>query len=927
MVGNQVLEGTYQSPLFILSFLITLVTCYTSLELAFKMMGAESNWRHIWHISSAVVLGGGLWAMESVSFLAFPVFTDSYYHYGYAALAFLIGVGSSYISFLLSKREGKKTIAFLAGNFVLVSGFFFMRHVSLLGVEDIGISYDKRWLAASVGIALLTSFAATWLFFFRMSFRRLHAVSKALLTLMVTFAVGAIHYTALLALRLDLMAKGKALHSFRLPIQTEWLTGFILLFLLFLFLLIFVVITLERKIRRQQKVKRAFFSSSLDPIVVTNEQSEIMVMNPIARELFNTDVTGQSMFSFLPEFDALDQLLRKRVETKLSINETEDKIIELTVTKVDLDGEREYIFSMRDVTEQKQIEEELSETYDRYEQLFYDAPLAMVVHRKGRIIAANDEALRLVGAAKREGIIGKSWFDFLAVEEHDTMHKMVQELLSPSSAQEAVYNQLRLFNNEKKEMYVQTKSNVIKIKGVSYIQTILHDVTEQRKVKKTVQYMAYQDLATGLPTAGLFNTLANNVLKRMKKQGGSAALLLIDLDRFKYMTDTYGRQAGDHLLKEVTRCIQQVISSTDLISRYGMDSFLVLLQNCDRQQVIQMTGELLNRIGEPFHYKDLELYVSASIGATIFPDDGMALDTLIRQADIAMYHTKKHQRNSFTFYDTIMHEESTKRMLLEEGLRRAVLDEEFELYYQPKIESKSGRIAGVEALIRWNHPTLGRVSPGEFIPVAEETGFILAISEWALKMACRQNKRWQEQGMPPMRVAVNISSVDFGEESFIPMVMDALKETKLDPQYLELEITETVAIKNMEVVIEKLHILKQMGVYISIDDFGAGYSSLSYIQKLPIHALKIDKSFLQALMDNEKEETIVKAIIMLAKSLDLEVVAEGVEEEQQARLLMKEQCDEMQGYYFSRPLPVEEFAVKVDRIEHKARAMTAVTPL
>jgi diguanylate cyclase (GGDEF)-like protein/PAS domain S-box-containing protein len=921
MINNQVLADTYNSPLLILSFLITLVTSYMALELALKMMKAESSWNGIWLWSSAAVFGGGLWAMESVSFLAFPVFTDSYYHYVYAGISLLIGVGSSYMGFRSAERKKEKPLSFLETNLFLVGGFFLMRHVSLLGVENIGISYDKGWLAASIGVALFTSFAATWLFFFRMFVGRLTMLYKTMLSLMVTFAMGAIHYTAMLSLRLDLVAKGEALQSFRLPIETKWLIGFILLFLTFLFLLMFVVITLERKIRRQQAVKRAIFHSSLDPIVVTNEHGEIITMNPIACELFQKDVTGQSIFSFLPKFQTLIQLLGKRMETGLMLPGGIGKRIELTVTEVSLEHDDEYIFSMRDVTEQKQVEEELSAAHDRYEQLFYDAPLAMLVHRNGQIVAVNEEALRLLGSENQKDLIGQSLFAFLALEEHDIVQKRIAELSSSLSAEEAVYNQLRMINSKKEEIYVQTKSNVMKMNGVSYIQTILYDVTEQRKVKQTVQYMAYQDVKTGLPTAGLFNTLANNALERVKKHGGTAWLLLIDLDRFKYLRDTHGRHVGDELLKEVARRIQQVMLSTDIISQYGLDSFLVLLPNRDRQQIIQLTGEILSRISDPFRSGDLEVYVSASIGGAIFPDDSLALDTLIRQADIAMYHTKKHHRNSFSFYDTIMHQESTKRMMIEEGLRRAVLDEEFELYYQPKIEAKSGRIAGVEALIRWNHPTLGRVSPGEFIPVAEETGFILTISEWALKTACRQNKRWQEQGKRPMRVAVNISSVDFGERSFIPMVMNALRETQLDPQYLELEITETVAIKNMEVVIEKLHILKQMGVYISLDDFGAGYSSLSYIQKLPIHALKIDKSFLQTI-HSEKEDTIVKAIIMLGKSLDLKVVAEGIEEERQAKLLVKEQCDEMQGYYFSRPLPAGEFEAKANKIEQQARGTT-----
>ena len=385
------------------------------------------------------------------------------------------------------------------------------------------------------------------------------------------------------------------------------------------------------------------------------------------------------------------------------------------------------------------------------------------------------------------------------------------------------------------------------------------------------------------------------------------AVMFIDLDRFKNINDTLGHTIGDKLLQSFAERLTTCLRPGDTLARWGGDEFTVLLPQISSTEDATNVGQRILDILKPaFHLGEIELHISTSIGIAIYPQDGEDAPTLLRNADAALYRTKERGRNNYHLYSPNMTSKASVYLRLENLLHHGLDREEFLLYYQPQINIKTGYVGGMEALIRWEHPEIGLVSPGKFIPLAEETGLIVPIGEWVLKTACAQNKAWQLAGLPPLRIAINLSARQFQQSNLVSMVAKVLSETKLNPNYLELEITETTIMQNVEFAREALQEFQKMGVHISMDDFGTGYSSLGYLKKFPFDTLKIDQSFVRDLGDNLEDTAIISAIIALGRGLNLRVIAEGVEMQHQLDLLKSLQCDEMQGYWFSRPLNTEQ---------------------
>ncbi|HEU4963495.1 MAG TPA: EAL domain-containing protein [Bacilli bacterium] len=437
----------------------------------------------------------------------------------------------------------------------------------------------------------------------------------------------------------------------------------------------------------------------------------------------------------------------------------------------------------------------------------------------------------------------------------------------------------------------------------------LQTYTEALEYKQEqIQYQAFHDKLTGLANRRLFTRTLTETLEASDGTR-SFAVMFFDLDRFKLINETYGHNTGDRVLEEVAARVQSCVGDIDMVARLGGDEFTVLLRELEEvaeaEQVAQSIIEILSK---PFVVNHHELFVNASVGIAVHPQDGDDMDTLLKRADRAMFEAKSMGGNNHQVYNPDMATTDVERVTLENHLRKAIDRDELVLHFQPKVDIQTGDITGMETLIRWVHPELGFISPGTFIPLAEESGLILPISDWVLKTACRQNKAWQDAGFAPMRVAVNLSARQFQHRNLVESVVQALSETKLDPQWLELEITETILMENMEEVISTLEELREMGITIAIDDFGTGYSSLSYLKKFPIDSLKIDRSFVQDITDAEEDAQIARAIITLGHSLQLNVVAEGVETAGQLEFLRENGCDEMQGFYFSKPLPADEFA-------------------
>jgi diguanylate cyclase (GGDEF)-like protein len=431
----------------------------------------------------------------------------------------------------------------------------------------------------------------------------------------------------------------------------------------------------------------------------------------------------------------------------------------------------------------------------------------------------------------------------------------------------------------------------------------------RRLAEEKIQYLAYYDGLTGLPNRALFSQRLNHALATARRYSKKLAVLFIDLDRFKDINDTLGHASGDKLLQDMAGRLTRSLRESDTVARLGGDEFVVLLEEMvDAKLAANVARKIIAATVDPFILDDKPFHITASIGISAYPVDGDDEKSLMKNADIAMYLAKDHGRNNYQFYSAQFNALAFERLALESSVRHALANDEFLLHYQAKVDINTGGITGVEALIRWQHPELGMVSPDSFIPLTEETGLIVPIGRWVLKTACAQNKAWQDQGLPPIRVSVNLSSRQFNDRYLLEDIAKILKETGLDPEYLELELTESMVMYNPDHAVKLLSQMKAMGLHVAIDDFGIGYSSLAHLKRFPLDAIKVDRSFIKDLMAHREDAAITEAIIAMGKSLKLKVVAEGVETKDQLSFLRKHDCDEMQGYYFSKPVTQNEFA-------------------
>jgi diguanylate cyclase (GGDEF)-like protein/PAS domain S-box-containing protein len=437
---------------------------------------------------------------------------------------------------------------------------------------------------------------------------------------------------------------------------------------------------------------------------------------------------------------------------------------------------------------------------------------------------------------------------------------------------------------------------------------VFRDVSAVRAMALQIAYSAQHDSLTGLPNRLLLNDRVNQAITLAPRHSKKVAVLFLDIDGFKHINDSLGHLTGDKLLQSIAQRLVCCVRGSDTVSRQGGDEFVVLLSEVEHPEDTAIAARrMLNSVAEA-HSIDLhDLHVTGSIGVSVFPDDGLDAETLIKNADTAMYQAKENGRQSYQFFKADMNRRAVERQTIEEGLRRALERQEFAVHYQPKINLTTGQISGAEALLRWRHPTRGLVPPAQFIPIAEDCGLILPIGKWVLREACRQARTWRDAGLTLPTMAVNISAIEFRNETFLQSVFSILEETGLDPRVLELELTESVLMQHAESTESILRALRARGVQLTVDDFGTGYSSLSYLRKFPVDALKIDQSFVRQISTAPEKTTIVTAVISMGRSLNLRVVAEGVETEEELAFLQAHQCDEGQGYYFSRPVPPRQF--------------------
>ncbi len=560
----------------------------------------------------------------------------------------------------------------------------------------------------------------------------------------------------------------------------------------------------------------------------------------------------------------------------------------------------------RDVSDKKQHQEMLEALLSEKEALLDNAVVGILMVRQRRIVSCNRRFCEMFAIA-REQLIGQSTQILYEAEERFTAfaEEGYRQLATGHSF--STSSHLRRHNGESFwcEITGQAIDPRFPREGSIWI---FNDISERKKAEEQASFLVHYDALTGLPNHLLLQDRLQQAIAFAHRDGMQLAFIAVDIDRFKSVNEFLGHAAGDGLLVEVAQRLKDSIRASDTLSRQGGDEFILLLTDlAEPDAVITFLGGLLAAFQAPFRVEGQEISLSLSLGTAIYPGDGTDFSTLRRKADMALYRAKEAGRNSYRFYNDEMNDAVVEQMTMHSGLRQALENGQFVLYYQPQVEISSGRLSGAEALIRWQHPDLDLVAPGRFIPVAEDTGLIVDIGHWVLHQACREAARWRQAGLLVPQVAVNLSALQFKHGNIEDSVTQALADSGLDPSMLELELTESILIGDTENVLTTVKRLKHMGLRLSIDDFGTGYSSLSYLKRFQVDKLKIDQSFIRNLASSAEDAAIVRAIIQMARSFGLRTIAEGVENEQVLALLRLYRCDEAQGYHHARPLPAEDF--------------------
>ncbi len=702
-------------------------------------------------------------------------------------------------------------------------------------------------------------------------------------------------------------------------------------------------------LREREQRLRGIMDTVAEGIISIDDKGIIHSFNPAAEKIFGYragEVVGENVNILMPEPHRRkhDGYLRKYMRTGkariigVSGREQTGQLkdgsvfpLEISITELRHGRQRLFTGIIRGITERKRAEEELRRAHDDLEARVEErtreltrevaerrqaeeslrlagkvidnlTEAVVIVDPDFKVTAVNPAFTQITGFTTRE-VIGKTPPFYKTLREKGDLYKQMRASIKAKGSWEGEFWSKRKNGDDYAERLSFSAITGEKDK-VQHYAAVISDITERKKAEEQIHYQANYDTLTGLPNRSLFQDRLNLALPSMSRTDRKLALMFIDLDGFKLVNDTLGHDIGDLLLKETAGRLGTCVRQGDTVARLGGDEFTIIMPNLVDPRHAPLVGQrVLDALAKPFHLKGHETFVSASIGVTIFPDDASEAKELLRNADAAMYRAKEQGKANLHFFTADLNAVVQERMVLKNGLGKALEKGEFSLHYQPKLEIESGRITGVEALMRWNSPDLGMVSPVKFIPVMEETGQVVEMGEWAIRIACLQHQEWRQAGLPRIRIAVNLSPRQLRDASFVLIVESVLRETGVKPAGLELEITESLLMSDSGGALKALGELHEMGIHMAMDDFGTGYSSLSYLKRFPIDTIKIDRTFVADIATNPDDAEIIRTIISMGHTLNRKVIAEGVENGQQLSLLRDYQCDEIQGYFFSRPLP------------------------
>jgi diguanylate cyclase (GGDEF)-like protein/PAS domain S-box-containing protein len=676
----------------------------------------------------------------------------------------------------------------------------------------------------------------------------------------------------------------------------------------------------EATLRQSQRSQQLMIDTALDGVIQLNSLGKITLWNQEVSNILgwsrNSVFQRKLLDMIVPDYDRTGRwqeiihllsaehtdISHARCEVEAKHHDGHLLQLELSISRVTINDSLEFNIFLRDITQRKREEEQLLLAAKVFES---SNESILITDVNNNIVAANDAFLRMTGYAIEE-VRGHNP-RFLASGCHDPAfyREMWHSINTTGCWQGEVIDHTKQGHRFFQHLAINSIRN--NDGQLTHYIAISSDITERKEYDKNIHFLAYYDVLTGLPNRSLLRDRLGQLIATAHRDNMTFALLFLDLDRFKYINDSMGHSVGDKLLQSVAQRLQACVREGDTVARIGGDEFIILLREVDATGVSLVSDKILKSLATPFNLNGQIISTYASVGIALYPEHATDIDVLMKNADAAMYHAKENGRNNYKFFTPEMNFRANKLFSMEKDLRMALDQEQFTLVYQPQVDLASGLICGAEALIRWKHPENGFVSPADFIPVAEETGQIVAIGEWVLRTACWRFSQWHKKGMAQFPIAVNLSIRQLRQPNLADVIEGILKETGLNPQLLELEITEGIMMGDTKSAMTFLTRMHDLGIQMSIDDFGTGFSSLSYLKNLPVNKLKVDQSFVRDIETDESDAAIVRSIISLGHRLDLKVIAEGVENLEQLDFLRIRGCDEVQGYYISRPLGAEDF--------------------
>jgi diguanylate cyclase (GGDEF)-like protein/PAS domain S-box-containing protein len=662
----------------------------------------------------------------------------------------------------------------------------------------------------------------------------------------------------------------------------------------------------EQALRKSESRLKQLIDSTLDAVVTVDRDGHVIEWNPQAEAIFGMkarDVLGRRLPADVMPATAGAQ---RRVEALGRRANGEQFPIEITIDPVGSGAEQTFTAFIRDISERRRAQDELERREQRFRAIVEKSWSGVVLLDQSLAFSyAGASTDRLLGYSERD-LLGASILGFVHPRERHTARQLFADLLEAPNRE--FQGELRFLHKSGTWVWLEGfAQNLLHDPSVGAIVVNYRDITQRKATEKQLEYQAYYDALTGLPNRLLFRDRVITAIAQAQRNRRALAVMYLDLDHFKLVNDGLGHSVGDKLLGKVAERLHTSVRASDTISRLGGDEFTLLLNDVGNSDAVAgVARKILHSLARPFKVDGHELFVTASIGISLFPNDGSDAEILLKSADSAMYRAKELGRNQAQLFTASMNERYVRRLALEQSLHHALERRELELHYQPVYDRTRRRPVSVEALIRWNHPTRGLVPPADFIPLAEETGLIVPIGEWVVREVCGQLRRWHDAGLTALKAAINISAPQLQQPTFTRVVVDTLQRNGLAPSSLQIEITETVAVQNIDLILQVLQELKQHGVGIAIDDFGTGQSSLLYLKRFPIDTVKIDQKFVRDVTTDDSAAAIVSYVISLAHTLRFEVVAEGVETEEQYAFLRLNGCDRLQGFLFSPALPANE---------------------